>query len=305
MHASVLKYFVEVARSGSVRKASEHLFVAASAVNRQILKLEDELGVELFDRLPNGLRLNPAGERLLRHAQETLHAFGVMRAELDALKGERTGHVKLAAMDSFFEEFLPAAVDEFLQTFPAVTYTLTATQPMDVASLVASGQMDVGLAFVNRLPAGASAVALSHLPLGIVMPPGHPLAASERVSLKECAQYPFLRSSMHPVVSSTLSHEFTDFWDAMEPAATCNSTPMIKRLIRAGKGISCFSKIAFIQELTRGELLWRPFDLPELDQIQVGIIVPSQRVLPHVTQNFVGRLARRLSQLELTAASLY
>ena len=58
MHASVLKYFVEVARCGSVRKASETLHVAASAVNRQILKLEEELGVALFDRLPNGMRLN-------------------------------------------------------------------------------------------------------------------------------------------------------------------------------------------------------------------------------------------------------
>ena len=58
MHAVVLKYFVEVARCGSVRKASEQLFVAASAVNRQILNLEEELGVELFDRVPNGLRLN-------------------------------------------------------------------------------------------------------------------------------------------------------------------------------------------------------------------------------------------------------
>ena len=81
MHASILKYFIEVAQCGSVRKASERLYVAASAVNRQIHKLEDELGVELFDRMPNGLRLNPAGERLLKHAQETLHQFQVMRTE--------------------------------------------------------------------------------------------------------------------------------------------------------------------------------------------------------------------------------
>ena len=47
MHASILKYFIEVASCGSVRKASERLYVAASAVNRQIHKLEDELGVEL------------------------------------------------------------------------------------------------------------------------------------------------------------------------------------------------------------------------------------------------------------------
>jgi len=304
MHASVLKYFVEVAQSGSVRKASERLYVAASAVNRQILKLEDELGTELFDRMPGGLRLNPAGERLLRHVQETLHGYQVLRTELDALKGERTGHIKLAAMDSFFADVLPEAVEEFLQLFPAVTYTITAMQPMDVPQHVVSGQIDVGLSFIGRLPAGAAAVALADMPLGLVMPPGHPLAAFEAVSLRECAKYPFLRSSAHPVISSSQSPEFAQFWDAMEPAATCNSTPTIKRLIAAGKGVSCFSEIAFIRELGRGELVWRPFDLPELRSMQVGIVVPTQRVLPHVTQNFVGRLARRLAQTERTAAVL-
>ena len=124
------------------------------------------------------------------------------------------------------------------------------------------------------------------------------------VSLKDCANFPFLRSSSHPVVSASLSPEFTAFWDDMEPAATCNSTPLLKRLIMGGKGISCFSKIAFIEELKRGDLLWRPFALPALNQMQVGIVVPTQRILPHVTQNFVGRMARRLAQLESVAAAL-
>jgi len=304
MHATILRYFVEVARAGSVRKASEKLYVAASAVNRQILKLEDELGVELFDRLPNGMRLNPAGERLLKHVQETLHDFQTVRGELDALKGERTGHVKLATMDSFFIDFLPAAVEEFLQGFPAVTYTMTAIQPMDVPQLVLSGQVDVGLAFVGRLPTGVIAVALAHMPLGIVMPPGHPLSKFDRISLKECARYPFLRSSSHPVVTHGMSPEFFRFWDEMEPAATCNSTPMLKRLIMAGKGISCFSKIGFIEELRRNDVVWRPFDIDVLNDMQVGVLVPSQRVLPHVTQNFVGRLARRLAQTEAVAAAI-
>jgi DNA-binding transcriptional LysR family regulator len=304
MHASILKYFIEVARCGSVRKASENLYVAASAINRQIHKLEDELGVELFDRLPGGLRLNPAGERLLQHAQETLHEFQVMRTELDALRGERTGHVKVAAMDSFFEELLPATVEEFLQIFPAVTYTITSIQPMEVPQLVVSGQADVGLCFVSRLPSGVEAVRLAALPIGIVMPPGHPLAKYDRLALKDCAGFPFLRSSSYPVVSAALSPEFAAFWDDMEPAATCNSTPMLKRLIKAGQGISCFSKIAFVEELQRGELLWRPFALPALNQLQVGIVVPTQRALPHVTQNFVGRMARQLAQLEIAAAAL-
>ncbi|WP_179208886.1 LysR family transcriptional regulator [Salinicola salarius] len=60
-----LRYFEEVARQGSLRKAAERLHVAASAVNRQILKLEAELGVPLFERLPRGLRLSAAGELML------------------------------------------------------------------------------------------------------------------------------------------------------------------------------------------------------------------------------------------------
>ena len=111
MHASVLKYFVEVARCGSIRKAAQNLYVASSAVNRQILKLEAEMGTDLFDRLPNGIRLNAAGERMLQHIRATLNDFHLMRGELDELKDERTGHVSVAAMDSLFVDLLPAAVE--------------------------------------------------------------------------------------------------------------------------------------------------------------------------------------------------
>ena len=118
MHASVLKYFVEVARCGSIRKAAQNLYVASSAVNRQILKLEAEMGTDLFDRLPNGIRLNAAGERMLQHIRATLNDFHLMRGELDELKDERTGHVSVAAMDSLFVDLLPAAVEEFSDSTP-------------------------------------------------------------------------------------------------------------------------------------------------------------------------------------------
>jgi DNA-binding transcriptional LysR family regulator len=304
MHASVLKYFLEVARCGSVRKASENLFVASSAVNRQILKLEEELGLELFDRLPGGMRLNTAGERLLKHVQETLHDFQVTRAELHALKGERTGHIKVVAMDSMFEDCLPAAVEEFAELFPAVTYTLTSVAPMDAPAMVLSGQADVALTFVSRLPAGVQTAATVNLPLGVMMPPGHPLATRESISLAECVGQPFLRSLGQPPISSSMCPEFGEFWDQLEFTATCNWTPMAKRLIMARLGIAFFSKAAFIGELSRGELVWRPFALPALRDLKVGVVVPAHRELPAVTQNFVGRMARRLKQVEAAAAAV-
>ena len=304
MHASVLKYFVEVARSGSVRKASENLYVAASAINRQILKLEDELGGELFDRMPSGMRLNPAGERLLRHVQTTLHDFQVLRTELDALKGERTGHIKVASMDSLFLDFLPSAIEEFSEIYPAVTYTTASFAPMEVVSQLQSGRVDVGITFVGRLPVGISAVTLAALPAGVVMVAGHPLARNTTISLEDCRNVSFIRSMGQSPIGSTMSREFAQFWDDVEPVVNSNCTTMIKRLIIAGKGISFFTKIAFIDELKSGIVVWRPFDLPELNELKVGILVPSHRVLPHVTQSFVARMEKRLRQIEVVAASV-
>src|SRR5690348_17586115 len=82
MHAAVLRYFDQVARLGSIRRAAEALNVASSAVNRQILKLEEETGVVLFERLRTGVRLTAAGEVLLRHARETLIDYDRARAEI-------------------------------------------------------------------------------------------------------------------------------------------------------------------------------------------------------------------------------
>ncbi|MBA2962618.1 MULTISPECIES: LysR family transcriptional regulator [Ramlibacter] len=299
MHSSVLRYFIEVARCGSVRKASERLCVASSAVNRQILKLEEELGTELFDRLPDGLRLNPAGERLLKHARETLHQYQVARAEIDAIKGESTGHIKVASMDPFLDDLVPAVVEEFLQVFPAAKYTIAPAQSLEVPRMVVSGQADIGITYVGRLAAGVTTVAVANCPIGVVMPPGHPLADQPSVTLQECARHRLVRPSMSPVVTAAQAPEFAEFWDGIEPTAVCSSMPVLRRLIMAGLGIGCFSKIAFLSDLRRGDLLWRPLAVAELAQLQVGILVPTQRALPGMTQNFVDRLARRLQQLEL------
>ncbi|WP_265298214.1 LysR substrate-binding domain-containing protein [Verminephrobacter eiseniae] len=139
------------------------------------------------------------------------------------------------------------------------------------------------------MSAGIETVALAALLTGVVMAAGHPLAAKAAVSLADCARQPFLRSLGQPPIDRSMSREFAQFWDELEPVVTCNWTTMVKRLIIAGKGISFFSKIAFIEELRRGDVVWRPFDIAELNALQVGILLPSHRALPHVAQTFVAR----------------
>ena len=187
-----------------------------------------------------------------------------------------------------------------------MTYTITSYAPDGSGAAVAvAGDFDIGMRFLGRLPARLEAIALGAVSdrrgdgAGASAAPDRPQSASPTARSQ-----PFLRSLGQSPIRSSVSREFAEFWDELEPVVTCNSTPMVKRLIIAGKGISFFSKIAFIDELQRGDLVWRPFDIPALNGMKVGILVPSHRALPHVTQNFVARLARQLKQLEAVAATL-
>ena len=75
-------------------------------------------------------------------------------------------------------------------------------------------------------------------------------------------------------IHSLVVPEFTKFWDELEPSIVCNATPMVKRLLIGGKGISFFSKVGFMNELARGEVVWRPLANAKINKIEVGILPP-------------------------------
>ena len=301
MHATVLRYFLEVARSGSIRKAAQRLFVASSAVNRQILQLEAELGTELFDRLPTGIRLTAAGEVVLRHVRTTLHDFELLRSELDAQKGERSGHVSIVAMDSLFVDLLPNAVEEFAEEFPAVTFTLLAMSPSEVPAKVAAGEADIGICFVTRAPPGTEIVASAAFPIGVVMATSHPLAGQAQIRYEDCRGYPFVLSHGRWPIYDTLAPAFAEFWDTIEPRVSSNVSPLLKRSVVAGRGIAFFSRLGFTKEIAAGEAVWRPLDDPAINKLRAGIIVGRGRTLPFVERTFLDRLVRKLQELESPA----
>ena len=217
MHASVLKYFVEVARCGSIRKAAQNLYVASSAVNRQILKLEAEMGTDLFDRLPNGIRLNAAGERMLQHIRATLNDFHLMRGELDELKDERTGHVSVAAMDSLFVDLLPAAVESSRDnTRRDVCHHRRHALGCGVQG--AQRRVRRGHHLHFKLPAGLDVMTQVALPPGVVMASSHPLARKDVVSFADCRSHAFLRLEGRFPMQGGVSPKFSEFWDLLTPA---------------------------------------------------------------------------------------
>ncbi len=88
-HLRILRYVDEVARTGSIRKAADQLNVTASAVNRRIMDLEEELGTPLFERRARGVRLTSAGEIFVHYLRSQHGEVERMKSQIEDLKGTR------------------------------------------------------------------------------------------------------------------------------------------------------------------------------------------------------------------------
>ena len=256
LHAAALYYFREVARVGSIRKAANSMNVAASAINRQIINLEIQLGAPLYDRLPGGMRLTVAGELLLRHAIDTLHDFDRVRAAIDDLKAARSGHIAIAALDSLLVDFLPRAIDHFRVDFPAVTYSVMTAQPPDVPSMVAAGDIDMGFTFVGQIPRSVRFMAEISAPIGVVMRTDHPLAKKLVVDYDELSRYPILTQTgpLPPLKGADADAVFAAFRSKIKPKVQSNSIQMLKLAIILNIGVSLFTRLGFLHEIGRAHV---------------------------------------------------
>ncbi len=277
IHAAVLRYLDEVASSGSIRSASAKLNVASSAISRQILKVEDTLGAAIFERHPTGLRLTPAGEILLRHARSTLRDFDRIRSEIDALKGIKSGLVKIVSLDSLLVRFLPDAIRAFHADHPAVTFDVESTGPGDIAARVANGEADLGFSFDPESHAGVELLAEVPTPLNAMMAPSHPLAKMKELSLADCAKFPLLFQRDTRPIQTLMDNELQATREVKTPFLRSNSLALTKEMIRHDLGIAFYTRLGFAEELAKGEVVGVPLIEKRLADLRLGMILTKLR----------------------------
>jgi len=281
MHAAVLRYVDQVARLGSIRRAAETLNVASSAVNRQILKLEEDLGTALFERRHNGVVPTAAGEVLLRHIRETMSDFQRIKAEMAGLSGVITGHVRIICLESLALRFMPRVIEDLSTAYPQVTFTVLVVNPSEVAEELRSGRTDFGVLFTDRRFEGVQVTDTFATSVGAVMRPDHPLAKRSSVTLTECSKHPVVMLHDRWLLDAIMTTEFAQSGARLEPRIVSNSIGFMRQVILRNLGIGFFSPIGFLDEIKRGELVHVPLAEPQLVGSGLGILVPlHKRVTP-------------------------
>ncbi len=298
-HSSAIHYFDMVRHCNSIREAARRLNVASSAVNRQILKLEDEIGAPLFDRLPGGLRLTPAGEILARHVTVVLQDLERVRSELDAMQGLHSGHVEIAAVEGVTVDLLPCVLAHMRARYPHVTIGVTVLGSQSIPEAVHSGRADLGLAFALPRTAQLQQLAVGHFRLGAIVTPEHPLATRRDVSFATCAEYGLILAKSELSIHHLLDPLYKRLRLTTRPVLESGSMELARQLAKRNLGVAFQTRIGIESDLASGELVHVPLRDNGGVLSDLGLYMRAERNLPvavdAVSRLFADEIARRES----------
>lgn len=194
-HLHTFRLIEAVVRAGSMRKAAEDMNITASALVRRINRFEQEFGAELFERLPGGVRLNPAGELVLHHYRATQSDLTRVRSQVADLSGERRGHVSIACSQALLPYFLPQQIARYRTEHPGVTFTVNVRDRAQAEQELASYSSDLALVFEPVYLVDFQVIETIPQAVNVVMRADHPLTARPELRLRDCLDEPHIAPS--------------------------------------------------------------------------------------------------------------
>ena len=296
LHNRAIGYFDAVRRYGSIREAARRLDIAASAINRHILKLEADIGLPLFDRLTDGMVLTPAGEVLARHAIAVLQDERRATTELEALMGLRRGELSLVAVESLSTSFLPDLIEKMAQKHPGIEIKAALAGSNAIPALVTHGEADIGLAF--SLPHGPELLkmAMGRFTMLAVMKPDHALAGKAKLSFMDCMEYPLILPRPDLSLFNLLEPMIRRHRGRFRVIAEVSSLVLMKHLTLRTGAISFQTRLGLENELKSGLLTGVPLHGAGPITSELGAYVRPGRALPGAVTAFLTLVGEALAK---------
>lgn len=250
-----LRSIVAIEKTGKISLAANELGLTGPAVTLQLKQLEEETGLSLFDRTPEGMRPTAAGEAMLDAAHAVQERLRMLEEEFHAFKGGKRGTLKLGAV-STAKYFTPRLIAAFQKTNPDIDIELFIGNRADTIEALRHQTIDIAL--MGRPPRDieVEAYLFGDHPLVIVAPPDHPLARKRDISKEVIAAEKFLVREPGSGTRISLEIFFADIPGKLDNLGTeMGSNETIKQAVMAGLGIAFISAHTIEQELQLGRLV--------------------------------------------------
>ncbi len=275
MEMHQLRYVVAVARTGNFSRAAEQCHVAQPSLSQQILKLEDELGERLFDRLKRSARPTALGEAFLRRAVRILEEADAAKREATDARDLLRGTVTVGVLPTIAPYLLPAVIVAFTEKFPGVEIVVQEDTTERLLELAHRYEIDFVLASHPIRDGRLEIRELFTEELLLALPPGHPLTRRRSVRATDLeGERLIVMKEGHCLGDQVLG--FCDRRD-VTPRISFRSAQLetVQALVRSGLGISLIPAMAIRSEL--GNLPeYRPLQAPKPER-KIVALWPRQR----------------------------
>jgi DNA-binding transcriptional LysR family regulator len=285
-----LTYVDAVARHGSIRKAADALNVASSALNRQILDLEAELGSALFERLPRGVRPTAAGEIFLAYVRQAISELKAVESQVEQLRGLVRGRVSVAAVESVAGELLPAAISEFQVDHPNVRFDVRVGAPGELVADLIDDRADLILTHYPASKKHVAIVAVAEQAVCALMMPDHPLASREKLRLRDCREYPLALADSTLALRALIEQALAEVSFDLDPQIVSNSFETMRAFARLNRAIYFQFRRPGKGPISSGDLVAVPLVDAPLLQAKLFLATRRGRVLPIAAAAFVEQL---------------
>lgn len=289
VNLDLYRVFYTVAKSGSLTKAAEELYISQPAVSRSIKQLETQLGVTLFTRTHRGMVLSKQGGKIIfGEVERALNLLEQAENRIAEVNNTATGTIRIGASDTIFEYFLADKIVEFHERFPAVKIELTADFTPETIEKLKADKCDV--AFVN-LPITPDSEVKLH---GNCMRLNDIFITSDKfleltngvVPLSKLKEYPLILMDENTVARRALENFLSSVGVSFEPSIEVASWDLMKRLVAKGMGIGVIPREYAVRRLEEKQLYEIQTDL-KLPVRSVGILLMKNAPVSYALHCFI------------------
>lgn len=303
MNFQQLRSIRETARCGyNLTEVANVLFTSQPGVSRQIRELEEELGVDIFER--NGKRLtgltDPGRGILVIIDRLLLEAENLQRASQE-YAGQEIGTLTVAATHTQARYMLPKVVQGFRAAFPKVRIALQQSSPEHIAEWVLSGKADIGIATEGLSQFdGLVSFPCYRWHHSVVVPEGHPLLAETSLTLEDLAQYPLITYDLGFTGRGHIDDAFKKADIATDIVLTAMDSDVIQQYVSLGLGVGIVASMAVQKDGTNG---LKVIDSAHLfAQNVTRLAVRRGAYLRQYTYDFIQQFAPDLSRADIDEA---
>ncbi|ADU21280.1 LysR family transcriptional regulator [Ruminococcus albus] len=294
MEIRVLRYFLTIAREGSITSAAEQLHITQPTLSRQIKDLEDELGQKLFHRSSHSMKLTQEGFILRQRAEEIVAMVDKTSAEFLSMDKPLAGDIYIGGGETLAVSLIADLIAELRKEYPDIRYHLYSGNEADVTEHLDRGLLDFGILVQ---PADLTKYDCIHLPAediwGVVMRKDAPLARKKKITRADLLDLPLIMSRQ-VLVTKSKGNDFIDWFgedfDKLNIVTTFNLMYNAALMVKAGVGYAV-SIDGIVNTDSESDLCFRPL-MPKMTS-GLDLIWKKYQAFSPAAEMFLDRLQER------------